>query len=320
MANLDYLSNVQQEVASVQELASKNAEERLELLRNGKQEYLDHLESLQDKTLAQGLADVEAVEGLSTNNYAMLSVGEGVTSPAENARAATNAVLSMAAGKYKETTRLDFHEAWFDPSRNAEGVVTALINGKWTIWDWNTQAMNFVPSKRVRPAAKGTEWKDMTKGQRRYVRQVRKHTELNNLLEAKALGHCYGIVYNFKADKEHYYKKIKNRMESSLPDVWEMIAADAQEAETKQYMNDDPNGDGSTPDVIDQAKLDFISEVKKLRSPYKVYYETPAAKNLSRIVDFGDAEAKAKFIKKIENSKSYVTFVKFEKYVEPETA
>jgi len=341
MGNLEYLHTQTAEPQDLYEQITGNTSLRQQSNLAGKARFEAHRKECQTKSLFEGLADIGAVEGKSVNNFPQLAIGDGSKcTPAVNNSAAINAVLHMAAGKYNLTdpttlpgwddmtpeqqkfeskfcTKVDWHVSWFDPTRYAEGVVTALHNGNWIVLNWDPTKQDFVRSYGIVQAKAGTPVEKMTKKQRRWYYQRNKHREINNFLEARDVyGHTWAIVMNFEEDQEEYQRKIGARLEMSLnPDVWDEIIKDAEAAEANAKVGADrPSGNGrrNMHREVPAAKQAFHDELSKLKSPYYVYFNNGRGMVRST-VDFGDAAKKAAYLATVLDTKDYVVFDRYEK-------
>ena len=208
--------------AETVELARAQVSERDENLAEMLSEYDKHLESLETKGFAEALEEFGMIEELSTNNYPQIRIGEGLTVLARNSRAAINALVSLAAGKYQELDeeiREAVHVAWFDPRRDAEGIASVKVNGEWTFFD----GMNgdTVPSK-------------MSDNRRRF--QSAKHEEINRLMRCEKNKTAYVIVLNRQEELDHFQERVKGRLELSIPELYEALANDAQAAKTVRKL------------------------------------------------------------------------------------
>jgi len=261
-------------------------------------EYMEHLEVAKTMTLAEGLAGLSFKQVESPGGYPALVAGNGERNMlAKDTFAAINAILAIAANKYRVLDK-HYHEAWFDATRDAEGIASAYIDGAWKFFDWNNGA--FVPSK-------------MSSNRRK--KQERKHDAIDAVLRVQQYKHSYLIVLNKEEELSHAQTRIIDRLEMTLDKVWEEIANDYNETVQKRafYQNGaNTNTTRVLPEEVVKDREKFVKKLEKLVDPVNVTYDTPVRKGVVVLFDPSNANARDAFLRQVRNSKKDVVFVKVE--------
>lgn len=296
--NFDYL--FKNNPSDLQSLVAERTQNNRAEIADLKKAYDARQAEAAEVSLAERIAELGITEGTSKGGWPQISVGTGKTMLARSTVSAINAILSIAADKY-EILDWHFHRAWFDPTTDAEGVVSAYVDGEWKFFDWKNGSLQ--PSKAM--------------SKERWINQVRKHEEIDRLLQAKEYGNSFVVVLNRAEEQAHYQERIKDRLESSLADVWEMISADASVASLKRnLLRSNGNGSGTSVEMSDERKA-FVEKLSKLRVPHNITIKTPQSPSGVVIrYDPTDATAKASFLNRVKNSAPNVEFVSYEKATE----
>jgi len=270
--------------------------------------WLKHLEDSSGKYLAEGLQALQFEETRSTGNFDAINIGpkpvlnDGEVAKhfiPENPYAGINAVLAVASDKYETPLRPGIHVAWFNPKRNCEGVKSVLGgDGKWRFFDWSRTRGGFVRSRMSYD---------------RYRKQAAKHTEIDAFLEAaQVYNEQYQIVLRGGV-RGHYEDRIRNRVEMTLPEVWEAINGDYSEAKTKQHLH----GRGiDRPEVkLSDEANDFLEKLGNQTEKQLVIYDTLYKAGCKTVFD---PEKKDVFLSRARQDNG-VTWVKFQPFVKQDS-
>ena len=264
-------------------------------------DFLAHKENAADVTLMSALEEYGFEETTSTNGFPSVKVGEGSTSLSRNTIPAINAVLSIVSDKY-EILDPNYHQARHDPRIDADGVLTMLIDGEWVVFDYVDG--DYRPSRSIVPADAGVPFEKWTRGNERYSNQMRKHVEINRFLKAKAFGTSFLIVLNREEELALYQERIKDRLEMSLPEVWEATVQDYKAAKVKSHFRRGSTAP-TTRAVSEQAQA-AVDKLNKVKTPYDVHISSGAGR-FTILFDPSEDNADS-IIRRIQSSDSSVTF------------
>jgi hypothetical protein len=242
-----------------------------------------HVKNASKTTLGEakffGKTFAEALQvGTSKGGYPQLQIGSGPTHLGKNTIAGINALRSIASGKYAKL-QWHFHQSWFDPRRDAIGVVSAFVNGEWKFFDWRNGA--YVPSRRMDTLE--------------YLNRVRKHEEIDKLIQSLEFGSSYTLVFNRDLELSLYQERIKDSLEKTLDVVWADIAQEYAEAASRGLIL---RGDATRNDAV-KANPDKLIvngvDLTKVKKPVTITYNVPSSTR-PVIIYFDPADEKSKKI------------------------
>jgi len=311
MANkYSHLFQSQDAEEDVVALADAAFNAHLKEVKRAKKVYDAHMAKIKDVTLFEALQAMDVDwESKSRQGHPAVTVGdpEQKVQIAEVQKSAINAVLALAAGKYRELTPF-VHTAHFDPTRDAQGVrmVYSPNTDTWLVYDWKRKA-GFVPSEEIRPGG----------DENHYNAKVNKHNAITEYLLAKEFGNPWQIVLYFEEHLTHFQNVIQSRLEMCLPEVHELIANDWKDASIAQQLRDG-GGSGKRSVGVPQERQEFAAELAKCKEDQDVYYTTAqSSKEQTQLFPATDERLRDQFIRGVLNSTG-VTFLRFEKHVEVE--
>jgi hypothetical protein len=312
MAKFTHLfNNDNTDAEDLRTLAQNQYAQEKDAILTGYQEYLAHIEDAADKTLLQGLQALGVEETTSRNGHPSLRVGDpnDRVSLAKNTLSAINAILAMAADKYRVLDP-NYHLAWFDPRVDAEGILTvwSADAGRWIVFDWKNGM--YMPSRKIVPQGSGTR---RTEGNSRYYFQSEKHQAIRDYLISKDLGTSYLVVMNFEEQLTHHQTVIRDRKEMVLTEVWEKIAQDWKDSNVKRQLTG--NGNNRTNSVpVSEDREEFIGKLTRFSTDYYVTFTSSATSEPQTILfPASDPAKKQAFIKNVRNASPSVVFTGFEK-------
>jgi hypothetical protein len=280
-----------------------------------------HKAKVADLTLVQGQKDIGARETESINGYTSIFIGSDeeyekykayIADPtkekpkvslAENVKATVNAMLGVAAQKYK-ILDVNYHQVWFDPRTDAPAVLTLWDDKqlRWVVFDWKNGA--FTPSKRVVPHVSGTR----TDGNDQYFFQSNKHEAIRDWLASKDLGTSYLAVMTFDDQLAHYQRKIRDRIELPLTEVWELINQDNNEGSLKRSLT---RGSTRTKAVdVSPEREEFLAELAEVNDDVLVVFTSPNTNRETTILfPASDSVAKDAALKRLRNANLSVQYI-----------
>jgi hypothetical protein len=278
-----------------------------------KRAYDAHIEKAKNTTLfealtAMGIND----ETKSRGGYPAVTVGdpEKKVQTAPIGKSAINALLAIGSGKYKELEPY-VHTAYFDPLRDAPGVrmVYSPTLDQWVCYDWSRKDGDFVASDSIRKG--GRE-------ENHYNAKVNKHDAITEYLIAKEFETPWQIVLWSEDLVNHYQEKVHSRKELTLPEVWDLIAADWNDAETAQQIS----GGGTTKKraiPVSNDRKEFVEKLAKCSDDQVVTYTTSAStKEQTLLFPASDDKRKAQFLQGVLNARPGTEFIRFERAPEVE--
>jgi len=240
--------------------------------------WQEHLKECETTSLADSYNSLGFVEEESKGGYPQISHGKGVGVLADNTKAAINALLGIASKKY-QVLEWNYHVSWFNPTKDAKAVVSKWDDDAavWRFFDWKNGTL--VPTSKMTPEHR--------------ERQSNKHFEIDRFLQAKKFGNKFLVVMNFQDELEHYHRVIRDRLEMTLPEVWEEIAKDWSAAKTNKQLRN-TNGGSSRPTSVapSEDRKAFVAELSKLNKDVLVKYDIPQQKGLT-ILFMGSNDAAA---------------------------
>jgi hypothetical protein len=255
----------QSKSVNLQDLAAASTEEATEEMKVLISAWDKHLKSGEKTTLGEakffGKKFAEALQiGTSKNGFPQVQIGEGPTHLGLNTISGINALRSIASGKY-EQLEWHFHKSWFDPRRDAEGVISVFVDGEWKFFDWRNGAI--------------CESRRMDKFE--YQNRVRKHEEIDKLIQSLKFGSSYTLVFNRDQELALFQQRIKESLEKTCAVVWEEIAQEYAEAASKSgmlYGNNTVNN--AIKPSTDRLVVDGIN-LAEVKTPVNVTYRVPSS-------------------------------------------
>ena len=279
--------------SDLRSLVSSQANEAREEIKKLAEEYDNRLNEAGELSLAECLSEMGLVEETSTNGWPQVSLGDGEKATlCRNSFSGINAIVKMATGKYKV---LDwrYHEAWFDPRRDAQGVISVFDGTKWRFFDWVNGA--------IKPAAK--------MGTARWKAQVRLHEEIDRIINTVEFGGKYAVVLNRSDEQEHYNEKVTKRLELSVPELWDALLQDAKEGAVKRSLSVG-NGSGDAP--VNEKRTAFAEMVGQLDTPHNIKAKT----SMGEVTIYYNPEKKEAALRRILRAAPGVEFIGVEKVAE----
>lgn len=327
MANkFDYLfeNTPGAETQSLRGMANTIAKAEAKTVFAGEKQYLAHIQKVQEKTLFEGLEALRLKEITSTGGYPAFRIGEGPQTLARNTISAINAVLSVAAAKYK-ILDVGYHESWHNPKTRSDGIITAWDGDQWVVYDWENGKE--LKSKVIVPGQPGIAW---TNGNRRYHYQSQKHQAIKDFLLTVKYETSWLVVMNNENELAHFQRVIRDRLEMPLYDprdddpelvkanngeafgVWGAISKDWSRASTRNSLT---RGRGSGNSVEPSAeRQSFVAELAKLDTDATIFYRDHTS-TVEQPLFFkaSDPVRKAKSMNLILAASPSVEYVRYEK-------
>jgi hypothetical protein len=234
------------------------------------EQFLEYQEEASQHSLAEGFelgingAPIDLEAFAKDGSTPAVKIGTGTRgNPLMLGKSGLNAIVALVARKYvpNENGQYDrfIREAYFNPISNAEGIKTERVAGVYRFYDWENGIL-VTPSKM----------KDS-----RRAAQTRKHTAIDQIL----LSVKYGSVCQFTMlndDLEaHFQKTVRDRLEMSLPEVWELIGKDYENAQSnEQFTRGNKSPSTRQKEATKDEYIKFAEELAKLEVPVMVQYQT----------------------------------------------
>lgn len=314
--NFSFLFNNDVEQSFEDKLDNKFEEKKAAILAGGRA-FEQHKAQAANKSLYDGLLELGAdIEAVSPKGYPAILVGDPDIKPslALNTFSAINAILAMAAQKYQVLTPYR-QDAWFDPRYNAEGVRTVWSDRKnrWVIFNWDRKG-SFVMSNSIVPAPWGTKWNDMSRGEQRYKNQSQKAQAISEYLLSKEYETPFLVVMNRENELTHFQEKIRDRLEMPLPEVWEEINKDWENARVKGLLTSTKPSTSAPSVKPSEARMEFVSKLAKLRTDHMVEYTNQLTGTTATVLfPASDADRKGIALEKILTTPAHIEYKGYSK-------
>jgi hypothetical protein len=265
---------------NVQAAKTNKTQDNREWIDSKVTRYLAWQEQMKVKTFAEywNVAPLNVTEGVSVGNYRMLTIGNpnGVNNIAVYSIPALNALSDLP--KY-DKPKWHFHEALFDPRKDERDVrvVYDVTTAHFAFFNWKNGA--FSPSllnnpNRIAKLYQDKNPKIYSNLMNKLMRMVRKHLELDRLLNCLENGYCYTIILRTDADVAHYENNIKKYFEAPYS---EYHAAQIARWSAADAADDIANPVPTQPAFIETVKGDraeILAELSAALEPVDVEYTT----------------------------------------------